>query len=70
MEVLLRPDVWPRGDVALLTAYQHLKALPERPNDDALEEIARVWKPWRAVAARLLWHHYLSDPAVRRRRKL
>ena len=67
-EVLLRPDVWPNGDVALLTAYQHFKALPERPTDDALEKIAAAWQPWRSVAARLLWHYYLSDPDVRRRR--
>ena len=66
--VLLRPDVWPKGDVALLTAYQHLKGLSERPNDDTLEETTAAWQPWRSVAARLLWHYYLSDPVVRRRR--
>jgi DNA-3-methyladenine glycosylase II len=66
--VLLRPDVWPRGDVALLSAYQHLTGLPERPDDDTLEATAAVWQPWRSVAARLLWHYYLSDPQVRRRK--
>ena len=66
--VLLRPDVWPRGDIALLTAYQNLKGLPGRPCDDDLEEIAATWQPWRSVAARLLWHYYLSDPQARRRK--
>ena len=67
-EALLRPDVWPRGDVALLSAYQRLTGLPQRPDDDTLEAISAAWQPWRSVAARLLWHDYLSDPQVRRRK--
>jgi DNA-3-methyladenine glycosylase II len=60
--------VWPQGDLAALSAYQQLKGLPERPTDEALEEIAETWRPWRSVAARLLWHYYLSDPAARHRK--
>ena len=67
-EVLLRPDVWPRGDLALLSAYQRLKDLPQRPDDDTLEAIAAAWRPWRSVASRLLWHDYLSNPPDRRRK--
>ncbi len=58
--VLLRPDVWPAGDLALITAYQKLKGLPSRPTSDELAQTASAWRPWRAVAARLLWHYYLS----------
>ncbi|MBI3957349.1 MAG: DNA-3-methyladenine glycosylase 2 family protein [Chloroflexi bacterium] len=58
---LLRPDVWPRGDVALATAAQQVKGLPARPSQAELHELAEQWRPWRAVAARLLWHHYLSS---------
>jgi DNA-3-methyladenine glycosylase II len=58
--VLLRPDIWPSGDLALATAMQEVKGLPTRPNPQEMEQIARPWRPWRAVAARLLWHHYLS----------
>ena len=64
--VLLRPDIWPQGDLALAAAYQQVKMLPARPDDRALEGIARAWKPWRAVAARLFWHYYLSKPEPRR----
>jgi DNA-3-methyladenine glycosylase II len=60
--VLLRPDVWPAGDLALAVATQRLKALPARPDDDELTHIANPWRPWRAVAARILWHYYLSTP--------
>jgi DNA-3-methyladenine glycosylase II len=57
---LRRPDVWPHGDQALATAARELLELPARPTVDALELRARSWRPHRATAARILWHHYLS----------
>ena len=60
MMAMLRPDVWPSGDLALATAVQKVKKLPSRPAPQELDEMARPWRPWRAVAARILWHHYLS----------
>jgi DNA-3-methyladenine glycosylase II len=59
--VLLRPDIWPAGDLALAVAYQKLKRLATRPTTEQLAEIAARWSPWRAVATRLLWHYYLSS---------
>jgi len=61
---LLRPDIWPVGDLALATALQTRKRLASRPSAQALEQIARPWQPWRAVAARLLWHDYLHPGSV------
>jgi DNA-3-methyladenine glycosylase II len=58
---LLRPDVWPRGDLALAVAAQQVYGLPSRPSHDELDGMSEAWRPWRAVAARLLWHHYLSQ---------
>ncbi|HJN46480.1 MAG TPA: hypothetical protein QF572_20125 [Vicinamibacterales bacterium] len=55
-----RPDVWPDGDLALATAAQQVKRLRRRPDTDRLRRLASTWAPWRAVAARILWHHYLS----------
>ena len=60
--VLLRPDVWPHGDRALAVAAFEVFGLKEIPDYDLLRSIADDWKPWRSVAARLLWHHYLSTP--------
>jgi DNA-3-methyladenine glycosylase II len=57
---MLRPDVWPGGDLALVAALQRLKGLSARPAASEMESIALPWKPWRAVAARLLWQYYLS----------
>lgn len=58
---LLRPDVMPKGDLALHAAWQRLKNLPARPNSEEFLKIAERWNPLRAVAARLLWHFYLSE---------
>jgi DNA-3-methyladenine glycosylase II len=57
---LLRPDVWPHGDQALATGTMELLGLPERPTFDELEALAERWHPYRAVAARMVWHHYLG----------
>lgn len=58
---LRRPDIWPRGDLALAKAAQQVKELATLPDQDQLEKLADSWRPWRAVAARVLWHHYLSS---------
>ncbi|GAB4536304.1 MAG: DNA-3-methyladenine glycosylase [Anaerolineae bacterium] len=58
---LRRPDVWPSGDLALASAAQRVKRLATRPTPEELDALGASWKPWRAVAARLLWHYYLSD---------
>ena len=59
--VLLRADVFPKGDLALLIAAHRLFDLPARPTPDEIEVMAEAWRPHRAVAARLLWHFYLSE---------
>jgi DNA-3-methyladenine glycosylase II len=59
LSALRRPDIWPVGDLALATAVQEVKRLRQRPSPEKLERISTPWKPWRAVAARLFWHHYL-----------
>ncbi len=54
-----RPDVFPAGDVALAAGAAHLLGLPARPDPRALRVLAAAWSPWRSVAARALWHHWL-----------
>lgn len=63
--VLLRPDAWPVGDIALAQAVAETRGLGGRPTQDELRTMAEAWRPWRAVAARMLWHHYLSVRAER-----
>ncbi len=58
LAALGRLDVWPAADLALMIAAQELKVLPARPSAQAMRQLAEAWRPYRAVAARLLWHYY------------
>jgi len=60
LSALRRPDIWPTGDLALATAVQEVKRLRKRPSPERLEKLSHSWRPYRAVAARLFWHAYLS----------
>lgn len=62
---LQRPDVFPKGDLAIAIAFQKLKNLAMRPTPVQLEAMTQHWRPWRAVAARLLWHYYLSNATAK-----
>ena len=53
-----RPDTFAAGDLALQVSAQHAFELHERPTADELLVLAEAWRPWRAVAARLLWSYY------------
>jgi DNA-3-methyladenine glycosylase II len=55
-----RPDIWPSGDLALVTSLQRVKKLKTRPSPPEVSKIGEAWRPWRSVAAFLLWHYYLS----------
>ena len=58
---LRRHDVFPSADLALLEAVRGLWRSRARPTPAALTRRAEAWRPDRAAAARLLWHHYLSE---------
>ena len=62
---LARADAWSPGDLALQHAVKDALVLDQRPSLRGMKEIAEPWRPWRGVAARLLWSYY----ALRRRRK-
>jgi DNA-3-methyladenine glycosylase II len=64
--VLRRPDVFPATDLALITSVTSLKQLPDRPTTEQFLAMAESWRPYRAVAARMLWQFYLST----RRKKI
>jgi DNA-3-methyladenine glycosylase II len=58
--VLLRPDGWPVGDIALAESVGVVKGLGRRPDASEMAELGEAWRPWRSVAARLFWHDYLA----------
>jgi DNA-3-methyladenine glycosylase II len=51
-------DAWPAGDLALQEAARVAFALPARPSAKEMHALAESWRPWRAVAARILWSYY------------
>jgi DNA-3-methyladenine glycosylase II len=52
------PDAFPAGDLALQEAAKLALRLRARPDAVRLERIAERWRPWRGVAARMLWAYY------------
>ena len=51
-------DIFPAGDVALRAAVGSALGYEVRPDVAAVQDLARVWSPWRSVAARLFWAYY------------
>jgi DNA-3-methyladenine glycosylase II len=57
---LRRPDIWPKGDLALAVAMREACGMRKLPDHRRQQRIAARWSPWRSVAARILWAHYLA----------
>jgi len=55
---LHRADVFAHADLALQEAARHLFDLDKRPTPKVMRDMADQWRPWRSVAARLLWAYY------------
>ncbi len=51
-------DAFPAGDLALQEAVRIGFDLPARPDAKHIETFAERWRPWRGVAAKLLWNYY------------
>jgi DNA-3-methyladenine glycosylase II len=60
-----RADAFAAGDLALQIAAQHAFRLERRPAPIELTEMAENWRPWRGVAARLLWTYYRTVKATK-----
>jgi DNA-3-methyladenine glycosylase II len=58
---LRRPDIWPPGDLALHKAIAKMRRLADIPSSDEAAHLALRWQPYRSVAARVLWHGYLTE---------
>jgi DNA-3-methyladenine glycosylase II len=52
------PDAFPSGDLAVQEAARLAYGLAERPDAPALTALAERWRPWRGVAAKVLWAYY------------
>ncbi|MBS1528658.1 MAG: DNA-3-methyladenine glycosylase 2 family protein [Bacteroidetes bacterium] len=62
ISALHRADIFPIGDLAAVNALKRVKRLPPDITREQMLEITEQWKPYRTIAAKLLWHFYLSTP--------
>ena len=51
-------DAFPAGDLALQEAARLAADLAARPSEKELLALAERWRPWRGVAAKVLWAYY------------
>src|SRR5690606_24079459 len=51
-------DAWPSGDLALQEALRMGFGLRTRPDARQMARLGEAWRPWRGVAAHLLWAYY------------
>jgi DNA-3-methyladenine glycosylase II len=54
-------DAFPSGDLALQEAARIAFRKRKRPTAKQLEKIAENWRPYRGVAARILWAYYAAN---------
>ena len=65
MMVLHRTDLFPTGDIALMNSIQHCKQLADHTSKEDILSIADNWRPYRSVAAFMLWHAYIKRKNIR-----
>ena len=61
MFVLRHTDIFPVGDLAVRNAVIAVKGLEKNSSKEEILELAKIWKPYRTIAAMILWHHYLKS---------
>jgi DNA-3-methyladenine glycosylase II len=63
MFVLQHTDIFPVGDLAVRNAVIAVKGLAKDASKEKILDLANIWKPYRTVAAMILWHYYLKTRA-------
>ncbi len=63
MFVLRHTDIFPVGDLAVRNATIAVKGLEKDSSKEMILDIAVLWKPYRTIAAMILWHYYLKTRA-------
>ncbi|MEM5515765.1 DNA-3-methyladenine glycosylase 2 family protein [Henriciella sp. AS95] len=58
-----RLDAWPSGDVGLMESYRLLSEADTRHESKAFDALANEWRPYRGVAAHLLWNWINAERA-------
>jgi DNA-3-methyladenine glycosylase II len=65
MHALQRTDLFPLGDIALVNSLKEVKNLPAHVTREEMLAIAEAWRPYRTVAAMILWHAYIVKRGIK-----
>jgi DNA-3-methyladenine glycosylase II len=60
MHALQRTDLFPLGDIALVSSLKETKQLHPHITKEQMLEIAEAWRPYRTIASMILWHAYIK----------
>jgi DNA-3-methyladenine glycosylase II len=65
MHALQRSDLFPLGDIALVNSLKEVKQLHPKVTKEEMLAIAESWRPYRTVAAMILWHAYIKKRGIK-----
>lgn len=65
MHALQRTDLFPLGDIALVNSLKEVKQLPAGITKEEMLAIAEPWRPYRTIAAMILWHAYIQKRGIK-----
>ena len=65
MMAMQRINLFPVGDIALVNSMKTIKALPKQTGKETLLLMAEKWKPYKTVAAFILWHAYIKKKEIK-----
>lgn len=65
MHALQRTDLFPLGDIALVNSLKEIKKLPVHITKEEMLKIAEPWRPYRTIAAIILWHAYIQKRGIK-----
>ncbi len=65
MHALQRTDLFPLGDIALVNSLKETKQLHPHISKEEMLEIAEPWRPYRTIAAMILWHAYIKKRNIK-----
>jgi DNA-3-methyladenine glycosylase II len=65
MHSLQRSDLFPLGDIALVNSLKEIKQLHPHTTKENMLVIAEPWRPYRTIAAMILWHSYIQKRGIK-----
>src|SRR6187399_3411011 len=65
MHALQRTDLFPLGDIALVNSLKEIKQLHPHTKKENMLVIAEPWRPYRTIAAMILWHSYIKKRNIK-----